>query len=75
MFKLRVRLSVERSFLFLNAVVRLFDIFNVLYGVCVLNILKKQLFDENMGDQYDVVLPKVRLPHLRITNIDAVECL
>jgi hypothetical protein len=31
----------------------------------------KQLFENTMGDEYDVVLPKVRLPRLRVTNIDA----
>jgi hypothetical protein len=30
----------------------------------------KQLFENKMGDEYDIVLPKVRLPRLRITNID-----
>lgn len=31
----------------------------------------QQLFENEMGDEYDVVMPKVRLPRMRITNIDA----
>lgn len=30
----------------------------------------KQLVNDKLGDNYDVVLPKVKLPRLRITNID-----
>lgn len=31
----------------------------------------KKLFDEKLGDNYDVVLPKAKCPRLRITNVDA----
>lgn len=31
----------------------------------------KQLFDEKLGAEYEVVLPKAKCPRLRITNIDA----
>lgn len=30
----------------------------------------KQLFDEKMSEQYDIVLPEVKCPRLRITNVD-----